>query len=1024
MMPLGGGVMSEKHDPTKSEQAGGPYSSATHIEGGFPFVPAAGLSLSAQTVINPEGRPHPVDSAQQLPVPSPSSIWWALFPQPGTSNEPAYNPVGLELGHFRIEDRIRSGGMGAVFRARDTRLNRVVALKVLPPSHSRDAATVQRFRNEAQAAAQLDHENIARVFYIGEDHGLHFIAFEYINGTNIRELIEQQRRLEPADAVNYALQVASALVHTSAKGVVHRDIKPSNIIITGTGRAKLVDLGLARNENKEASEDLTLAGTTLGTFDYISPEQAKDPRNVDVRSDIYSLGCTLYHMLAGEPPYPEGTVLQKLLDHQGNNAPDLRQKNRKVSEDLAAIVRKMMASDPRRRYQTAEELMRDLMLIAGAMGLRSVNSEGLVWLSSQAPRPSFWERHLGWITTVAALFVIVAYLKWDSARQPELPPSLAGTPTETRASPAPDAPSTATNSASTPFGGVSPLLTLPDPAANPFVPADRGPAQIAENSARDPVVPMPSDLDLPRLDPDPEKIETPPRSPSEVFPPPQDDATFAASLSAAIKRRLAQGTSKVPSLLDSPPMQGKLEGPTAILSGELAPGVVGGDLQGAVGEPASRTEVATIGSSSITEPLPPSSPPSFSEPQPPESQSPFFILGNDRSGDRAFPTLEAACAAAVDGSIIELRFNGLRQQNPVRIRNKVTIKAGRGYRPIVEMVPVEVAGYGPETRMITISSGSLDLVDVNLLLSVRDHISTDHWVLFSVQRPDHVRLQGTTITIQNPQRRSAVIAEILPAPARNVMDMEMADSSQPRASLEFEISNSLLRGSCNLFDVKSAEGARFSLKQSLVALEGTLLRTEGTMEVPFEAAQNELRLDHVTAVLNQGLIRMEGGDLPRRLIPVLVSVTNNIFTTTVRAAEATEPFIAITGSASAAELQKRLLWSGQKNFYDGFQTFWSTTSLDGIEGTESMDFSEWRSHWGPGTEVDAHADVVLWQRQWSDKRFYNLVPADFTLDRTAPGNNPAISGAINGDAGVDITGLERLMTLPIPLPDETTSASE
>src|SRR5690606_41730709 len=93
-------------------------------------------------------------------------------------------------------------------------------------------------------------------------------------------------------------------------------------------------------------------------------------------------------------------------------------------------------------------------------------------------------------------------------------------------------------------------------------------------------------------------------------------------------------------------------------------------------------------------------------------------------------------------------------------------------------------------------------------------------------------------------------------------------------------------------------------------------------------------------------------------------------------------------------------------------------------GTESMDFSEWRSHWGPGTEVDAHADVVLWQRQWSDKRFYNLVPADFTLDRTAPGNNPAISGAINGDAGVDITGLERLMTLPIPLPDETTSAPE
>ena len=121
-----------------------------------------------------------------------------------------------------------------------------------------------------------------------------------------------------AESVNYILQIASALVHTSAQGVVHRDIKPSNIIITPSGRAKLVDLGLARKENKDDhAADLTVAGTTLGTFDYISPEQARDPRAADVRSDIYSLGCTLYHMLTGEPPYPEGTVLQKLLQHQG-----------------------------------------------------------------------------------------------------------------------------------------------------------------------------------------------------------------------------------------------------------------------------------------------------------------------------------------------------------------------------------------------------------------------------------------------------------------------------------------------------------------------------------------------------------------------------------------------------------------------------------------------------------------------------------------------------------------------------------
>ncbi len=208
-----------------------------------------------------------------------------------------------------------------MFRALDTRLNRVVALKVLPPALSRDPLIVQRFKNEAQAAAQLDHENVARVFFIGEDRGLHYIAFEFINGTNVRDLISDQSRLPVCDALNFVLQIASALVHTSAQGVVHRDIKPSNIIITPFGRAKLVDLGLARKENKdEQAADLTVAGTTLGTFDYISPEQARDPRSADVRSDIYSLGCTLYHMLTGEPPYPDGTVLQKLLQHQGDEA--------------------------------------------------------------------------------------------------------------------------------------------------------------------------------------------------------------------------------------------------------------------------------------------------------------------------------------------------------------------------------------------------------------------------------------------------------------------------------------------------------------------------------------------------------------------------------------------------------------------------------------------------------------------------------------------------------------------------------
>ncbi|HAH47620.1 MAG TPA: hypothetical protein DCM07_22710, partial [Planctomycetaceae bacterium] len=156
--------------------------------------------------------------------------------------------------------------------------------------------------------------------------------------------------------------------------------------------------------------DLTTAGTTLGTFDYISPEQAKDPRNVDVRSDIYSLGCTLYHMLTGEPPYGEGTVLQKLLDHSGKNVPDPATINKQLPRELSLIVQKMMASDPEDRFQTPEELMYQLMQVAGQLDLRGVNPEGLVWTSPTNSRLGFLEKHIGWIATAAVLLIIVVLL--------------------------------------------------------------------------------------------------------------------------------------------------------------------------------------------------------------------------------------------------------------------------------------------------------------------------------------------------------------------------------------------------------------------------------------------------------------------------------------------------------------------------------------------------------------------------------------------------------------------------------------
>jgi len=319
---------------------------------------------------------------------------------------------GQLIDCFELEEVIGIGGMGAVFRARDTKLDREVALKLVPQAQSDDPEVVKRFYQEGRSAARLDHENIARVHTIGRDGPYHFIAFEYIEGETLRRRVETQGPLSVGDAINFTLQIAAALVHASERGVVHRDIKPSNIIITPRGKAKLVDMGLARQFERQEDRGLTQSGMTLGTFDYISPEQARDPRDVDVRSDLYSLGCTLFHMLAGRPPFVGGTVLQKLLQHQEEKPPDIREYNANVSPELAAVMAKLMAKDPDRRYQTPEQLVRDLLVLGASADVDlgesfSLHKPG----SGQTDFPS-WVGHLVWALPILAFAIVISGLVW------------------------------------------------------------------------------------------------------------------------------------------------------------------------------------------------------------------------------------------------------------------------------------------------------------------------------------------------------------------------------------------------------------------------------------------------------------------------------------------------------------------------------------------------------------------------------------------------------------------------------------
>jgi serine/threonine protein kinase len=329
---------------------------------------------------------------------------------------------GEMIGTFRLAEAIGVGGMGAVFRALDTQLDRQVALKLLPPDQAVDDEVVQRFYQEGRSAAQLDHENIARVFSIGQDGLFHHIAFEYIEGVTLRQKVEADGPQSAREAVDVALQIANALVHASRRGVIHRDIKPSNIILTPQGRAKLVDMGLARRFERGGDHGLTQSGMTLGTFDYISPEQARDPRDVDVRSDLYSLGCTLFHTLTGRPPFPGGTVLQKLLQHQEEPPADVRTLNPEVPAELAAIIAKLMAKERDHRYQGPEHLVRDLLPVAGALGLARM------WPDMEAlmvpVHHHWWERHLAWLLPAVGFIVVISGLAWwgrEFSKPPAVP---------------------------------------------------------------------------------------------------------------------------------------------------------------------------------------------------------------------------------------------------------------------------------------------------------------------------------------------------------------------------------------------------------------------------------------------------------------------------------------------------------------------------------------------------------------------------------------------------------------------------
>jgi serine/threonine-protein kinase len=266
--------------------------------------------------------------------------------------------IGQTIGNYQIAEEIGRGGMGTVYRAYQTSLNRWVALKVLSPVLAQNDEFFQRFKQEALATAALDHPNIVHVYDAGEEQGIHFIAMEYIGGGNLLTRLKKVGApLSTVESVSIVAQIAMALDFAHRNKIVHRDVKPSNILLDPEGRAVLSDLGIA---HALEGTRLTQTGTTMGTPEYMSPEQAQG-KPLDGRADLYSLGIVLFEMLTGRVPFQTDSPLATMYKHIHEPPPDLQKINQKLPAKLSRAIKRALAKDPEQRFASGQQMASDLL---------------------------------------------------------------------------------------------------------------------------------------------------------------------------------------------------------------------------------------------------------------------------------------------------------------------------------------------------------------------------------------------------------------------------------------------------------------------------------------------------------------------------------------------------------------------------------------------------------------------------------------------------------------------------------------
>ncbi len=808
---------------------------AVSVEGSEVAAAAASTSPDDRTVIS--SRP-PVEDASSRPPTGTHAVGQSL--------------VGTRLEHFELLEFVGGGGMGSVFRAADTRLDRIVAVKVLSRDHT-DEETIRRFRNEAQSAARLDHPNIARVHYVGEDRGWNFIVFEYIEGVNLRDYVAQHGPLPLEDALIYTLYVAEALAHSSSRDVIHRDIKPSNVLVTADGSVKLVDMGLARlHQVESSSDDLTASGVTLGTFDYISPEQARDPRLADVRSDIYSLGCTLYFLLAGRPPFPDGTALQKLLRHNADQPADIRVDRPDLPAEAQAILARMLAKRPDQRQQSAEQLIAEIVSLADQLGLARIQQRGHVVVPESRPAEQPWNKLVQVALAGLVLVALIVVLDRFAPHTAE-PESVVLRPQRlTPASPVSVAPPGQDSS-----GSATKRIEVGSP-----------PDQFAADSAAgDAAVGDTGDL---------------PASP--VVP------ASTASRSASGGRNTAGQRAGTVSPLATSRETPSVEQPLPILtvpstllsapeltSSEIGPPLLTARLDALDFDP---ELLAAIG------PAPPSASP------PPAAKVNRIVVAAELPaepvpGEIVETSLAAASRKAAELGLteIELAWSGPLEQAPFELSSsRLVLRAAAGFRPEIVFAPeVSPSGTNQEMIRLTGSPGNrLTILETALTLRLPDDPASG-WSLLSLQVGQTLELRDAALTVQDgdaltpPRHDQVAMIAVRPRPMSDTMTMD------PMAAMSLNtgivLDRTIARGEATFVRLSEDVPLELRWNQGLLVTPKRLLETTGSSTNPKWFDQIRLSLERVTAVCRQGLFQVKRRSGAAYQFGVEANASNCIFLT-------------------------------------------------------------------------------------------------------------------------------------------------